>query len=91
MDAYTILGLETSCDETAVAIVRRAASGTGDVLANLVLSQIDMHAPYGGVVPELAARAHTLTILTGWWPRRWRRQRCSWAIWTRLRRPQGWG
>ena len=57
-DTHTILGLETSCDETAVAIVRRAASGKGEVLANLVLSQIDMHAPYGGVVPELAARAH---------------------------------
>ena len=55
---HTILGVETSCDETAVAIVRRKPSGDGDVLANLVLSQIDMHAPYGGVVPELAARAH---------------------------------
>lgn len=59
----TILGLETSCDETAAAIVRGrvqdgALIGGGDILANIVLSQIDLHAPYGGVVPEIAARAH---------------------------------
>jgi len=52
-----VLGLETSCDETAAAIVRRRADGSGDLLANRILSQED-HAPYGGVVPELAARAH---------------------------------
>ena len=60
----TVLGLETSCDETAAAIVRLApddaqAGGVrGDILSNVVLSQIELHAPYGGVVPELAARAH---------------------------------
>ena len=54
----TILGIETSCDETAAALVRRHAGGEGEVLANIVLSQIKDHAPYGGVVPEIAARAH---------------------------------
>ena len=60
----TVLGLETSCDETAAAIVRltpddaQAGGVRGDILSNLVLSQIELHAPYGGVVPELAARAH---------------------------------
>jgi N6-L-threonylcarbamoyladenine synthase len=59
-----VLGIETSCDETAAAIICAPidASGAicraGDILSNVVLSQIDMHAPYGGVVPELAARAH---------------------------------
>ncbi|MGB3811348.1 MAG: tRNA (adenosine(37)-N6)-threonylcarbamoyltransferase complex transferase subunit TsaD, partial [Parvibaculum sp.] len=54
----TILGIETSCDETAAAVVRRAADGTGQILSNAVFSQIKEHAPYGGVVPEIAARAH---------------------------------
>src|SRR5437868_2773755 len=54
----TILGIETSCDETAAALVRRYADGSGEILANVVLSQIKDHAPYGGVVPEIAARAH---------------------------------
>src|SRR5262245_27164480 len=54
----TILGFETSCDETAAALVRRHPDGTGDILANVILSQIKDHAPYGGVVPEIAARAH---------------------------------
>lgn len=53
-----ILGLETSCDETAAAVVRRDADGTGTILSNVVLSQVKDHAPYGGVVPEVAARAH---------------------------------
>ena len=57
-DALTVLGIETSCDETAAAVVRRHSDGRGEILANLVLSQIDEHAPYGGVVPEIAARAH---------------------------------
>jgi tRNA N6-adenosine threonylcarbamoyltransferase len=52
-----ILGIETSCDETAVALV--TAEGAGPVIrANLVQSQFVEHAPYGGVVPEIAARAH---------------------------------
>lgn len=54
----TILGIETSCDETAAALVRRHADGSGEILANIILSQIKDHAPYGGVVPEIAARAH---------------------------------
>jgi N6-L-threonylcarbamoyladenine synthase len=53
-----ILGLETSCDETAAAVVRRHADGHGELLSNIVLSQTREHAPYGGVVPEVAARAH---------------------------------
>jgi N6-L-threonylcarbamoyladenine synthase len=53
-----ILGIETSCDETAAAVVRRNTDGTGEILSNTVLSQIADHAPYGGVVPEIAARAH---------------------------------
>ncbi|MEM6383254.1 MAG: tRNA (adenosine(37)-N6)-threonylcarbamoyltransferase complex transferase subunit TsaD [Pseudomonadota bacterium] len=52
------LGLETSCDETAVALVRREADGRAIIEAERVLSQLDEHAPYGGVVPEIAARAH---------------------------------
>jgi N6-L-threonylcarbamoyladenine synthase len=54
----TVLGIETSCDETAAAIVRRAADGQGEILSNVVRSQLDLHAAYGGVVPEIAARAH---------------------------------
>src|SRR4051812_41577760 len=49
-----ILGIETSCDETAAAIV----TDRREIRANIVLSQIDDHRPYGGVVPEIAARAH---------------------------------
>ena len=49
-----VLGIETSCDETAVALVR----GDGTVLAAPLLAQLEEHAPYGGVVPEIAARAH---------------------------------
>jgi N6-L-threonylcarbamoyladenine synthase len=53
-----MLGIETSCDETAAALVRREASGKGVILANLVRSQLALHAEFGGVVPEIAARAH---------------------------------
>lgn len=53
-----ILGIETSCDETSAAVVRRRADGSGEILANVVLSQTEEHAAYGGVVPEIAARAH---------------------------------
>ncbi|MFJ7355257.1 tRNA (adenosine(37)-N6)-threonylcarbamoyltransferase complex transferase subunit TsaD [Phyllobacterium sp. NPDC097923] len=53
-----VLGIETSCDETAAAVVERDHNGHGRILSNVVLSQIDEHAPYGGVVPEIAARAH---------------------------------
>jgi N6-L-threonylcarbamoyladenine synthase len=57
-----ILGLETSCDETAAAVVRRSADGRVEVLSSVVASQIADHAPYGGVVPEIAARAHVEVI-----------------------------
>jgi tRNA N6-adenosine threonylcarbamoyltransferase len=53
-----VLGIETTCDETAAAVVRRHDDGRGEILSNVVLSQNDAHAPYGGVVPEIAARAH---------------------------------
>lgn len=53
-----LLGIETSCDETAAAIVTRDDAGRGTILSNVVRSQLTEHAPYGGVVPELAARAH---------------------------------
>ncbi|MGV3549173.1 tRNA (adenosine(37)-N6)-threonylcarbamoyltransferase complex transferase subunit TsaD [Rhizobium sp.] len=54
----TILGIETSCDETAAAVVLRDASGKGKILGEVVLSQLEEHSAYGGVVPEIAARAH---------------------------------
>ncbi len=53
-----VLGIETSCDETAAAIVSRDAAGGGTILSNVVRSQLAEHAAYGGVVPELAARSH---------------------------------
>ena len=59
----TLLGIETSCDETAAAIIRVSDAGT-DILADVIRSQDDEHAQYGGVVPEIAARAHT-DILDG--------------------------
>ena len=53
-----VLGIESSCDETAAAVVRRSATGEGEILSNVVFSQIEEHAAFGGVVPEIAARAH---------------------------------
>ncbi len=53
-----VLGIETSCDETAAAVVGRTASGSGRILSNVVRSQWAAHQAYGGVVPEIAARAH---------------------------------
>jgi N6-L-threonylcarbamoyladenine synthase len=58
----TVLGLESSCDETAAAIVRLGAGDRAEILSNIVFSQIAAHAPYGGVVPEIAARAHVEVI-----------------------------
>ena len=57
-DTLTLLGIETSCDETAAAVLRRKADGQIEILSEIVHSQIEEHAPYGGVVPEIAARAH---------------------------------
>lgn len=53
-----VLGIETTCDETAAAIVQRRGDGSGEILANEVKSQINEHVAFGGVVPEIAARAH---------------------------------
>lgn len=53
-----LLGIETSCDETAAAIIEYNNELNSQILSNIVWSQIDHHAPYGGVVPEIAARAH---------------------------------
>jgi N6-L-threonylcarbamoyladenine synthase len=53
-----VLGIETTCDETAAAVIERGGDGSGTILSNIVHSQIDDHARFGGVVPEIAARAH---------------------------------
>ena len=53
-----VLGIETTCDETAAAVVERTGDGPGKILSNVVLSQTNEHAAFGGVVPEIAARAH---------------------------------
>ena len=58
----TVLGIETSCDETAAAVVRRTPGGQVEVLSSIIASQIAAHAPFGGVVPEIAARAHVEII-----------------------------
>jgi N6-L-threonylcarbamoyladenine synthase len=58
MSRVLVLGLETSCDETGAAIVR----ADGDVLSDIVQSQVKLHAPYGGVVPELASRDHLKNV-----------------------------
>ena len=56
------LGIETSCDETAASVIQEKADGTGKILSNVVSSQIEEHKEFGGVVPELAARAHVEKI-----------------------------
>jgi tRNA N6-adenosine threonylcarbamoyltransferase len=53
-----VLGIETTCDETAASVVERQRDGSGRILSNIVRSQTEEHARYGGVVPEIAARAH---------------------------------
>ncbi|MBV9637507.1 MAG: tRNA (adenosine(37)-N6)-threonylcarbamoyltransferase complex transferase subunit TsaD [Methylobacteriaceae bacterium] len=57
-----VLGIETTCDETAAAVVRMRPEGGGDILSNEISSQVAEHAAYGGVVPEIAARAHLEVI-----------------------------
>ncbi|WP_412552838.1 tRNA (adenosine(37)-N6)-threonylcarbamoyltransferase complex transferase subunit TsaD [Shimia sp. MIT1388] len=54
----TILGIESSCDDTAAAILHQPIVGDAEILASVVHGQTDLHAPFGGVVPEIAARAH---------------------------------
>jgi tRNA N6-adenosine threonylcarbamoyltransferase len=53
-----VLGIETTCDETAAAVIERRDDGSGRILSNVIHSQLAEHAPFGGVVPEIAARAH---------------------------------
>ena len=58
-----VLGIESSCDETGVALVRSMGTGTPTLLSHALHSQIDMHQAYGGVVPELASRDHIRRVL----------------------------
>jgi len=60
--AITMLGLESSCDDTAAAVVQRCEDGKVQVLSNIVVGQNDLHKSFGGVVPEIAARAHAEKI-----------------------------
>ena len=55
---HAVLALETSCDESAAAVLRRHADGRIEVLASRIASQIEEHARWGGVVPEIASRRH---------------------------------
>lgn len=57
-DTLTILGLESSCDDTAAAVVRGSDTGSAEILSSVVQGQATLHAEFGGVVPEIAARAH---------------------------------
>ncbi len=54
----TFLGLESSCDDTAAAVVRHTVGGSAEILSSVVVGQTELHAAFGGVVPEIAARAH---------------------------------
>ena len=58
------LGIESSCDETAASIVKEDKKGNVTILSNIVSSQVEEHKPFGGVVPELAARSHVEKIDT---------------------------
>ena len=60
--SLTVLGLESSCDETAASVLRRFPNGRVELLSNIVASQDGEHRPFGGVVPEIAARAHMRKI-----------------------------
>ncbi len=55
---FTVLGIESSCDDTAAAVVRRQGNTRAEICASVVQGQTDLHQRYGGVVPEIAARAH---------------------------------
>ncbi len=57
-----ILGIETSCDETAASIIQENNDGSIKILSNIVSSQFDIHKDFGGVVPEFAARSHVEKI-----------------------------
>jgi len=58
-ETLTILGLESSCDDTAAAVVRQTGKAAPEILSNVGAAQTDLHAAFGGIVPEIAARAHT--------------------------------
>ncbi|CAD0184586.1 t(6)A37 threonylcarbamoyladenosine biosynthesis protein [Ruegeria sp. THAF57] len=58
VQTLTVLGLESSCDDTAAAVVRQSDGAGAEVLSSVVYGQTDLHSAYGGVVPEIAARAH---------------------------------
>ena len=62
VQTLTVLGLESSCDDTGAAVVRRAPGARAEILSNVVIGQDALHAAYGGVVPEIAARAHAEKI-----------------------------
>ena len=62
MKKILVLGIETSCDETSVSVVEKSGTGRIKILSNIVRSQLDIHRDFGGVVPELAARAHSEII-----------------------------
>ena len=62
MKKIRVLGIETSCDETSVSIVEKSSDGSVKILSNIVKSQLNVHKDFGGVVPELAARAHSEII-----------------------------
>ncbi|NDF80399.1 MAG: tRNA (adenosine(37)-N6)-threonylcarbamoyltransferase complex transferase subunit TsaD, partial [Betaproteobacteria bacterium] len=57
------LGIESSCDETGVALVQTQATGAPRLMSHALFSQIDMHQAYGGVVPELASRDHIKRVV----------------------------
>ena len=57
-NGLTILGIESSCDDTAAAVVRQGQGGVASILSSVVQGQTDLHGNFGGVVPEIAARAH---------------------------------
>ena len=61
-EGLLVLGLETSCDETAASVVRLGADGRAEVLSSVVFSQVEEHAAFGGVVPEIAARSHVEAV-----------------------------
>jgi N6-L-threonylcarbamoyladenine synthase len=60
--SFLVLGIETSCDETAAAVVAREPDGTGRIVSSVVRAQWEEHRRYGGVVPEIAARAHVACL-----------------------------
>ena len=62
-ESLTVLGIESSCDETAVAILRSAGEGKApEILSSIISSQIAIHRRHGGVVPELASRNHSADL-----------------------------